>query len=244
MRFECPHPLRKAAFSRSIGLLAALLALLLAACGGSQPASPQVAVDIHKDDVCAVCGMYIEAGPGPRAEAYVQGYKAPLKFGSTRDFFAYVLQPENKTRLQDLLVQDSARINWTHPSNAAGTFVDARTAFYVAWQPLPGLMGPTFASFAAKKDAQAFVGMHGGKIMQFSGITADLTSALGFSCPAQGAPESAVATGCITPAHPADSPLAAQDEHTDLLPRLKSVPHETDPARLGNRSRLLNGSAH
>ncbi len=146
MRIHNSHLRGKGGFPRVIGLLlVALVALLLAACGSSQAPPPQVAVDIHKGDVCAVCGMYIEAGPGPRGEAYVQGYKAPLKFGSTRDFFAYVLQPENKTRLQNLLVQDSASIDWTHPSNEARTFLDARAAYYVAWQPLPGLMGPTFA---------------------------------------------------------------------------------------------------
>jgi nitrous oxide reductase accessory protein NosL len=225
-------------------LLVALVILLLSACESRQPPPPQVAVDIHQGDACAVCGMYIEAGPGPRGEAYVQGYKAPLKFGSTRDFFAYVLQPENNTRLQHLLVQDSARINWQHPSNEARTFVDARTAYYVAWQPLSGLMGPTFASFAANKDAEAFVGAHGGEILRFAAVTAELTSLLGYDCPAQGSPAFALARNCVKPAHSADSPAATKDQRPDLLHRSNAAPYETDPAQRRNDSHGLDGKAH
>jgi nitrous oxide reductase accessory protein NosL len=236
----------RSVFSRSIGLLlVAMVVVLLTACESSQPPPPQVAVDIHKDDVCAVCGMYIETGPGPRGEAYVQGYKAPLKFGSTRDFFAYVLQPENKTRLQQLLVQDSARINWQHPSNEARTFVDARTAYYVAWQPLSGLMGPTFASFVSRQDAETFVRKHGGEILSFSDVTPELTSMLGYGCPVQGSPTFALAKAkaCITAPQSADSPSATQDERPDLLHSLNAAPHEVDPGQRRDRLPVLDGKS-
>ena len=203
------HNLRvrgKMGWSTLFGLLVAFVVILfaaykltayeLAAYENDHALPAQMAVDIQKGDVCAVCGMYIEAGPGPRGEAYVQGDKAPLKFGSTRDFFAYVLQPENKIGLQHLFVQDSAQIDWQHPSNSPQTFIDARTAYYVAWQPLRGLMGPTFASFAARKDAEAFVHTHGGEILGFSDVTPELTSLLGYDCPAQGSPAFALAKAC------------------------------------------------
>ena len=205
----------KIGLSTSLGLLVVFVVILfaaykvtayeLAAYEHDHAPPVQMAVDIQKGDVCAVCGMYIEAGPGPRGEAYVQGDKAPLKFGSTRDFFAYVLQPENKTKLQHLLVQNSVQINWQHPSNTAQTFIDARTAYYVAWQPLSGLMGPTFASFAARKDAEAFVRTHGGEILGFSDVTPELTSLLGYDCPAQGSPAFALAKACNKVPHSADS---------------------------------------
>ncbi|WP_377321156.1 nitrous oxide reductase accessory protein NosL [Rhodanobacter ginsengisoli] len=232
------------AVTRVLGpLLVALAILLLAACESDRPPPPQLAVDIHEGDVCAVCGMYIEAGPGPRGEAYVQGYKAPLKFGSTRDLFAYALQPENRTRLQHLLVQDSARINWQHPSNEARTFVDARTASYVAWQPLSGLMGPTFASFASRKDAEAFVRTHGGEILSFSDVTPELTSMLGFGCPTRGSPAFALARACLAPEHSADSPQLAQDERPDPL-HAPAVMHEIDPGLRRNRPAPLDGRKH
>lgn len=245
MKIRIPRLPSKCTVTSVLGWLLVALALLsLTACGSSKPPPPQVAVDIHKGDVCAVCGMYIEAGPGPRGEAYVQGYKAPLKFGSTRDFFAFVLQPENKARLQHLLVQDSAQINWQHPANEARTFVDARTAYYVAWQPLTGLMGPTFASFASNKDAEAFVRSHGGEILSFSDVTPELTSMLGNRCPTRGSPAFALAKACITPPRSADSSLATQDQRPDLLHPSNSVPHETDPGQRRDQPPLLDGKQH
>jgi len=177
-----------------------LLGLLLAGCGGdNQALPPQKAVAIRKDDVGAVCGMYIEGSPGPRGEAYVAGRKLPLKFDSTRDFFAYVLQPENATRLQHLFVQDSARIDWKHPTNAADSFVDARTAYFVAWQPLPGSMGPTLASFAKQTDAQVFVREHGGEMLGFQQVRPELISLLKGACPVPGTPAFHLARHCLPP---------------------------------------------
>ena len=232
---------------RAVGgwLMAASLAMLLTACGSSPPPPVQTAVDIHKGDACAVCGMYIDAGPGPRAEAWVQGYKAPLKFGSTRDFFAYVTDPENTTRLQQLLVQDSARINWQRPSNDATTFVDARTAWYVAWQPLSGLMGPTFASFAKREDAEAFVRAQGGEIVRFSEVTPQLTSLLGYACPPrQGSPAFVLAKFCKTAGHPSGTSSATRDARSDLLRTGNEVPQEMGPAQQGHPNSLLDARAH
>jgi copper chaperone NosL len=175
--------------------------------------------------------MYIDAGPGPRAEAWVQGYRAPLKFGSTRDFFAYVTDPENKTRLQQLLVQDSARINWQRPSNEASTFFDARTAWYVAWQPLSGLMGPTFASFALRADAEAFVRAQGGEILSFAEVTSGLTSLLGYVCPREDSPAFALAKACITAPYAASSASATQEQRAPILRSARPVPGETSPAQ-------------
>ena len=164
--------------------LIVLALAVLAGCGGS-PAPAQRAVDTHPDDACAVCGMYLDGSPGPRAEAWVSGRAKPLMFDSTRDFFAYVLQPENQASLQELFVQDSARIDWQQPAHAAASFIDARTAFYVAWQLLPGSMGPTLAPFASRTAAEAFKIEHGGAVLGFSEITPALVARLDYRCPVQ-----------------------------------------------------------
>lgn len=182
-------------------IVVAALALLLAAGGlaacKEQQAAKQVPVAINKDDTCFVCGMYITKYPGPRAEAYVRGRKTPLKFGSTRDFFAYVLQPENKASLQSLFVQDTAKLNWLHPSTAPASFVDARKAYYVAFQPLPGAMGPTLASFAKEADAKTFVAARGGTLLRFDQVTPELVSELATSCPPAGSDAAALAGNCV-----------------------------------------------
>jgi len=183
-------------------VLAVAAAASLAGCGADSGAH-QKPVAIRKGDTCAVCGMYIAKYAGPRGEAYVSGYSTPLKFGSTRDFFAYVTQPDEKRNLESVFVQDTARIDWAHPSNLPNSFTDARKAYYVAWQPLPGAMGPTFASFAKRSDAEAFIKAHGGRLLRYGDVTPEVVSSLSYHCPAAGSPVGAVAKGCVKKAAPA-----------------------------------------
>ncbi len=151
----------------------------LSACGqGGHKADTRPPVAITTGDMCAVCGMIIVNYPGPRAEAYLEGQAKPLKFGGTSDFFAFILQPENVHHLGALYVQDMAITDWQHPSNDPSTFTDARKAWYVADQPLPGEMGPTLASFRRREDAEAFIHKHGGRLVQFQDVTPDLISHL------------------------------------------------------------------
>lgn len=173
-----------------------LAGLAVSGCdhGTSLPAQPPVA--IGKNDTSVSCGMLIRNSPGPRAEAYLEGRRQPLKFGSTRDFFAWILQPEHRLRLQHLYVQDSARIDWEHPVDAAASFIDARTAYYVAWQTLPGMMGPTFASFASRDKALAFTRAHGGEVLRFADVTPELAARLQLTCPLAGSPASGLTKSC------------------------------------------------
>lgn len=155
---------------------------LIGGCGRQKAAQPPV--PIGKGDVSVLCGMYVADQPGPRAEAYIAGAAQPLSFGSTRDLFALATSGEMSHRMQTMYVQDTARIDWQHPSNGAGTFIDARKAYYVAWQPLVGAMGPTLASFAERERAEEFIRREGGELLTFDEITPDLVSTLGYQCPA------------------------------------------------------------
>jgi copper chaperone NosL len=177
--------------------LIGLAAIGMVACSRSQSGPSSAAVAIEKGDVCTVCGMYIEGQPGPRGEAFVRGSAKALKFGSTRDFFAFVTQPDEAHRLRTLYVQDVAKIHWGHPSKAASSFTDARKATYVAWQARKGAMGPTFASFARRSDAEAFRKRFGGVLLQFAQITPQIVSALGYRCPLPGSPAYGLAAHCL-----------------------------------------------
>ncbi|TPG05479.1 nitrous oxide reductase [Rhodanobacter glycinis] len=204
----------------------ALALALFAGCDGN-PAPAQHAVDIHPDDTCAVCGMYLDGSPGPRAEAWVTGRAKPLMFDSTRDFFAYVLQPENQAELQELFVQDSARIDWQQPAHAAISFIDARRASYVAWQPLPGSMGPTLAPFATRVAAAAFVREHGGAVLGFDEITPALVATLDYRCPSQVAAASGHDSQCL--AGPTASAGLPASPHLPFPPALPERSTRTSP---------------
>jgi copper chaperone NosL len=209
---------------RAVALVLALA--LLGGCSGD-PAPAQHAVDIHPDDTCAVCGMYLDGSPGPRAQAWVTGHAKPLMFDSTRDFFAYVLQPENQADLQELFVQDSARIDWQQPDHTAISFIDARRAFYVAWQPLPGSMGPTLAPFATGAAATAFVREHGGAVLGFDEITPALVATLDYRCPARTAAASGHDAQCL--AGSAASASLPASPHLPFPPAPPEQPARTTP---------------
>ena len=194
-------------------LLNALFAALLVGCG-AQVASSESAIDVHDGDICAVCGMYLRGSPGPRAQAWETGSTKPLIFDSVRDFFAWELQPEHQHTASTMYVQDSARIDWQHPTGAASSFIDAHQAYYVAWQPLPGSMGATLAPFATRAAAEHFVAEHGGAVLSFDQITPDLVASLTGQCPAP----AAAGTAPICHAPPAGAPPAAGgDESTATM---------------------------
>lgn len=167
--------------------LLTLSVLLLISCA-QQNDTPPAAVAIHADDTCAVCGMFLGTSPGPRAQAWKRGAERPLVFDTTRDFFAWLLQPENRTGIAALYVQDTARIDWRHPNDATDSFIDARQAHYVVWHLLPGAMGPTLAPFASESAAHDFIKLYGGALLHFDDITTELTVQLESHCPGQSSP--------------------------------------------------------
>jgi copper chaperone NosL len=166
--------LRSAMFMLSILLVSSVLT----GCGKSEDDSKLLPpVSIEAGDECHVCGMIITNFPGPKGEAYERGSEVPLKFCSTRDLFSYLLQPENQARVTQVYVHDMGATDWEHPADNA--FVDARSAWYVADQPLKGAMGPTLASFKTREDAQAFIEKHGGRLLRFKDITLEILATLG-----------------------------------------------------------------
>lgn len=196
VRFRWRHPR---------GYAAALLALLalLAGCGAGRTPVPTAAA-VHADDACAVCGMYLGDAPGPRGQAWIEGRPRPVIFDSVRDFFAWTLQPDHQIGVQALFVQDTARIDWQHPAGEGTTFIDARRAFYVAWQPLPGSMGPTFAPFPTRAAAEAFARQHGGAVLAFGEVTPALVANLQGTCPGNSIVAGGRAIACHPPANPVD----------------------------------------
>ena len=154
-------------------LLAALAVFTLTACSSDEEqtiAKPDP-VHIESGDECHVCGMAITKFPGPKGEAITEKDQHVRKFCSTRDMFAWVLQPENVDRNHTLYVHDMAQTDWQSPDDTA--LIDAREAFYVVGSERTGAMGPTLASFATRTDADSFAAQHGGEVLAFSEITMD-----------------------------------------------------------------------
>lgn len=152
--------------------------LFLSACDRETGApTTHVPAAFEDGDECHVCGMLITQFPGPKGEVFVEGVPAALKFCSTRDLFAYLLQPEHKSGLREIYVHDMAQTAWAHPEDTA--LIDARAAWYVAGHELKGAMGPTLAAFAGRSDAQSFIERHGGRLLRFEDINLETITRLG-----------------------------------------------------------------
>lgn len=154
-------------------LFAALAAMTLTACSGNeeQITAKPAPVNFATGDECHVCGMVITNFPGPKGEAITEKDQHVRKFCSTRDMFAWTLQPENVNRDHTLYVHDMAQTEWENPNDTA--LIDAREAFYVVGSGRKGAMGPTLASFANQTDADGFAAEHGGEVLAYSDITMD-----------------------------------------------------------------------
>lgn len=152
-------------------LLAALAAITLTACSGNEEQTMAKPEPVHFEsgDECHVCGMVITNFPGPKGEAITEKDQHVRKFCSTKDMFAWMLQPENVNRDHTLYVHDMAQTEWEHPDDTA--LIDAPDAFFVVGSDRTGAMGPTLASFATEDAAHGFMMEYGGQVLKYSEIT-------------------------------------------------------------------------
>jgi len=157
-------------------MLIGLFSLFLLACTKEQPSVVQQAVAIESGDECHLCGMLITQFAGPKGEVFNKKATKAHKFCSTRDLFAYYLQPENTRQALQIYVHDMTKTPWDAPNDEH--FTDATTAWYVKDHNQKGAMGATLASFAAKPDAQAFATTYGGTVITFKEIDLDLLASL------------------------------------------------------------------
>lgn len=130
------------------------------------------AVAIEKADECHLCGMIISNFPGPKGESFQQGKDSVNKFCSTKDLFAFLLQPENTRLAREVYVHDMSKSPWEHADDQY--FIDAKSAWYVVGSSQNGAMGSTLASFSQQDDANAFSEKFGGEVYPYDQITIEL----------------------------------------------------------------------
>ncbi len=142
----------------------------------SQLQAAQKAMAIESHEECHLCGMIISGFPGPKGQLYKRGNKNSLKFCSTRDMFAYLLDPEHQHAIQTSYVHDMVVMPWQHSEQE--TYIDARQAWYVIGHNKKGAMGPTLASFSDQKVAATFAEQFGGQVYRFSEINQQLLQSI------------------------------------------------------------------
>ncbi len=140
--------------------------------GSAEKVMAQKAMAIESADECHLCGMLIARFPGPKGQVYERGIKQNMKFCSTRDMFAYALDPEHKHNIQSVFVHDMAVNPWDEPGE--DTYIDAREAWFVVGSTKKGAMGPTLGSFKTKESAESFAKEFGGELKRFDELTLNI----------------------------------------------------------------------
>lgn len=160
-----------AVFSLLPRWLLLVAALGLAGCGGQQSGGIVVPLEIDHATSCALDGMLLADYPGPKAQIHYSGLSRPDWFCDTLEMFNVYLNPEQARLVTGIYVQDMGKADWDQPE---GNWFDAREGFYVFGSDRHGAMGPTAAAFASAEDAQAFAAKHGGKVLKFNEVKADM----------------------------------------------------------------------
>jgi copper chaperone NosL len=161
---------------RSIALSILLLSIVLAAgCteNTAQTGTPD-AVALTEEAAGHYCQMVILEHQGPKAQAHLAGFPAPLWFSQVRDGIAYVKSPEQSAELLVLYVNDmGVAASWTEPGT--DNWIDAKTAYFVVGSDAVGGMGaPELAPFAEISKAQDFARRRGGEVMRLEDIPAEV----------------------------------------------------------------------
>jgi copper chaperone NosL len=169
---RAPAPAGKPMRLRAV-LVACAAATLLVACGKADGPKALVPVEIDRNTACSLDGMLLADYPGPKAQIHYADRAEPDFFCDTMEMFAIFLKPEQVRPVRALFVQDMGKADWKEPRD---NWIDAKAAWYVHGSSKHGSMGPTIASFALEADAQKFAKEHGGKVVAFTGVTAEMVA--------------------------------------------------------------------
>ncbi len=151
------------------------IAFLLALDGCGKSSTSQTPAEITDNTICALDGMLLRDYPGHKAQIrYADG--PPEFFCDTVEIFAMVLRPEQVRHIEAVYTQDMGRADWNDPRD---NWIDAKSAYYVWGGRLKGSMGPTFAAFARREDAEKFSREQGGRVLQFSEVTPEMADLRG-----------------------------------------------------------------
>jgi copper chaperone NosL len=166
--------MRGTAFVLPIVTSLLLLAVCLLAACSRGPAPKPPPFEFNREHACSVCGMIIVDFPGSKAQIHYKRGR-PDAFCSTLDMFLFYLQPDRPGNIEVIYVNDMGKPDPEHqPEHPQGHWIDAQKAFYVYGGDVMGPMGELLIPFSERRDAESYSVKHGGRIVKFDEVTADL----------------------------------------------------------------------
>lgn len=150
-----------------------LFALLMVFALSPARAGEIVVPPPQQGDKCPVCGMFVAPYPEwVAAVVYKDGHAH--YFDGAKDLFRFLQSPTRwAPGHRDA---DVAGISVTE--YYAVRPIDAKPAFYVIGSDVYGPMGRELIPLATEADAAEFVRDHGGKVLRFDAVTADILDGL------------------------------------------------------------------
>ncbi len=145
----------------------------LSGCYGELDAELPAPQELTRNAIGHYCGMIVADHVGPKAQIFVEGSKEPVWFASVRDAFAFMTLPGEAKNISAVYVNDMGRsVTWKSPE--AGTWIDARKAYFVLDSARKGGMGlKETVPFGTGEAAAAFAAQHGGYVVSFSKVPSD-----------------------------------------------------------------------
>ncbi|HFC53107.1 MAG TPA: nitrous oxide reductase accessory protein NosL [Gammaproteobacteria bacterium] len=150
-----------------------ILAAALTGCSGEKPAVQ--ALEPDRSSICALDGMLLLDYPGPKGQILYKDGEREF-YCDTIELLSIYLRPEQQRGIRAIFTQDMGSTDWKEPRDH---WIDATKAFYVRGSDLHGSMGPTFATFARREDANSFIEKHGGELLRFDQITVEMVDLRG-----------------------------------------------------------------
>jgi copper chaperone NosL len=163
------------------GVLLLFAVALLAGCGQGEVviATPR---EPGADAVGYYCRMTLAEHKGPKGQILLKGWAEPLWFSSVRDALTYVeADLVSEREMSGFWVNDMSKGSWTqgswdHP--APGSWIDARSAWFVVGSQLTSSMGGGEAvPFKDRTAAETFVSLHGGRVADYRGALSETAEA-------------------------------------------------------------------
>jgi copper chaperone NosL len=145
----------------------------LSGCYGEQDVALPLPQELTRAAIGHYCGMIVADHVGPKAQIFVKGSKTPVWFASVRDAFTFMTLPGEAKNISAVYVNDmGGSANWKSPE--AGTWIDARKAYFVLNSNRKGGMGlKETVPFSTSEAAATFATRHGGHVISFSKVPSD-----------------------------------------------------------------------
>lgn len=161
---------------RTSAALLGLLCLVLTACGRGEQ---QIALPREPGSNATgyYCKMMLKEHHGPKGQILLKGWSEPLWFSSARDALTYVEQDlASEREVAGFWVNDMAQGTWETP--APGSWIDARSAWYVVGSEKAAAMGGNEAvPFKERVAADAFAEDHGGRVVTYDTARREIAEA-------------------------------------------------------------------